>query len=102
MSSALKAYINQSYVAAIKQTEAELTALKSQIYPHFLYNTLEIIRMTALENEDVRVSEMIEALSQQIHYLIGPVQDMVSLEAVRSQADSAAYCGECVCPWHQA
>lgn len=80
MSSALKAYINQSYVAAIKQTEAELTALKSQIYPHFLYNTLEIIRMTALENEDVRVSEMIEALSQQIHYLIGPVQDMVSLE----------------------
>ncbi len=134
MSSALKAYINQSYVAAIKQTEAELTALKSQIYPHFLYNTLEIIRMTALENEDVRVSEMIEALSQQIHYLIGPVQDMVSLEkelgycpeiclsaelpdqgkgpfyrgfkglsgeAVRSQADSAAYCGECVCPWHQ-
>ena len=80
MSAALKTYINQSYVAAIKQTEAELTALKSQIYPHFLYNTLEIIRMTALENNDMRVSEMIEALSQQIHYLIGPVQDMVSLE----------------------
>ena len=36
--------------------------------------------MTALENNDMRVSEMIEALSQQIHYLIGPVQDMVSLE----------------------
>lgn len=80
MSHELKNYINQSYVAQIKQNEAELTALRSQIYPHFLYNTLEIIRMTALENDDLRVSEMIEALSEQIHYLIGPVHDMVSLE----------------------
>ena len=80
MSRELKNYINQSYVAQIKQNEAELTALKSQIYPHFLYNTLEIIRMTALESNDVRVSKMIEALSEQIHYLIGPVKDMVPLE----------------------
>ena len=81
MSSALKTYINQSYVAQIKQNEAELTALKSQIYPHFLYNTLEIIRMTALEDEGrEKVPEMIEALSGQIHYLIGPMQDMVPLE----------------------
>lgn len=81
MSSALKTYINQSYVAQIKQNEAELTALKSQIYPHFLYNTLEIIRMTALEEQSrERVPEMIEALSEQIHYLIGPMQDMVPLE----------------------
>lgn len=80
MSQQLKTYINQSYVAQIRQNEAELTALKSQIYPHFLYNTLEIIRMTALENEDRTVSKMIESLSEQIHYLIGPMQDMVPLE----------------------
>ncbi len=81
MSEALNNYINQSYVAQIKQNEAELTALKSQIYPHFLYNTLEIIRMTALEEtEQNKVPEMIEALSKQIHYLIGPMQDMVPLE----------------------
>ncbi len=68
-------------MAQIKQNEAELTALKSQIYPHFLYNTLEIIRMTALEEEGrEKVPEMIEALSGQIHYLIGPMQDMVPLE----------------------
>lgn len=80
MSSALKTYINQSYLAQIRQNEAELTALKSQIYPHFLYNTLEIIRMTALEDGEGKVPEMIEALSEQIHYLIGPMQDMVPLE----------------------
>lgn len=80
MSEALKQYINQSYVAQIRQTEAELTALKSQIYPHFLYNTLEVIRMTALDDSEKKVPEMIEALSEQIHYLIGPMQDMVPLE----------------------
>lgn len=79
MSEALKNYIDKSYMAQIRQTEAELTALKSQIYPHFLYNTLEIIRMTAMENHDNRVSAMIEALSVQMHYLIGTVQDMVPL-----------------------
>lgn len=81
MSRELKKYIDQSYLAQIRQNEAELTALKSQIYPHFLYNTLEIIRMTALEDEEKsKVPEMIEALSQQIHYIIGPMQDLVPLE----------------------
>ncbi|MBE7722812.1 sensor histidine kinase [Lacrimispora indolis] len=80
MSKELENYINQSYVAHMKQAEAEMTALKSQIYPHFLYNTLEVIRMTALEQEDSVVSEMIEALSTQIRYMIGPMQDMVPLE----------------------
>lgn len=77
MSAQLKMYIDQSYKAKLRQKEAELTALKSQIYPHFLYNTLEIIRMSALETGDGRAAQMIEALSQQIHYLIGPVEDMV-------------------------
>ena len=79
MSRELKKYINQSYLARMRQTEAELTALRSQIYPHFLYNTLEIIRMTAVENSDEPVAEMLEALSEQIHYLIGPVGDKVPL-----------------------
>ena len=81
MSRELENYINQAYVAKLRQNEAELTALKSQIYPHFLYNTLEVIRMTALENADENVAAMIEALSEQIHYLIGPVGDRVPLQA---------------------
>lgn len=80
MSGELKRYINKSYVAQVKQKEAELTALKSQIYPHFLYNTLEIIRMTALERQDETVAQMIEALAQQIRYLMGPMDDVVPLE----------------------
>lgn len=80
MSYELEKYINKYYVALIKQKEAEMTSLKSQIYPHFLYNTLEVIRMTAITENDDKVSNMIEALSSQIHYIIGNTNDMVPLE----------------------
>lgn len=76
----LNSYINKYYIAQIKQSEAELTALKSQIYPHFLYNTLEVIRMTAVSNDDQVVSEMIESLAEQIHYIVGSTNDRVTLE----------------------
>lgn len=80
MAKELDSYINKFYVAQIKQNEAELTALKSQIYPHFLYNTLEVIRMTAVSNEDLVVSEMIESLAEQIRYIIGSTNDIVTIE----------------------
>ena len=79
MSTELEKYINQSYVAQIKQKEAELNALKSQIYPHFLYNTLEVIRMTAVNHHDEMVEKMIESLSDQIRYVIGTVNDVIPL-----------------------
>lgn len=79
MMAELDSYTNQVYVAKIQQKEAELNALKSQIYPHFLYNTLEVIRMTALSRNDDKVAYMIESLSDQIRYLIGTVSDIVPL-----------------------
>ena len=79
MSAELDTYTKQVYLSKIKQTEAELNALKSQIYPHFLYNTLEVIRMTAVGRNDQMVADMIEALSDQIHYVIGTVNDLVPL-----------------------
>lgn len=44
-------HINMEYKLKIKQKDSELKALQSQIDPHFLYNTLDMIRWTArLEN----------------------------------------------------
>ena len=79
MSRALNEYVDKVYRSQLSQREAECTALKSQIYPHFLYNTLEVIRMTAISADDEKVALMIESLSEQIHYLIGPVEDFVPL-----------------------
>ncbi|MFS0840655.1 sensor histidine kinase [Paenibacillus sp. 1P03SA] len=59
----LNNYIDRVYKAEIKQKHTELTALQARINPHFLYNTLEVIRMRALSQGASDVGEMIYSLS---------------------------------------
>jgi len=61
----LDTYIKKTYTAQLKQKEAELNLLKMQINPHYLYNTLEIINMTAIKHENHEVSSMILSLASQ-------------------------------------
>lgn len=75
----IKHFINQTYVVEKKQREAELDALKSQIDPHFLYNTLEAIRMSAILANTPDIADMISSLSMQLRYTIGRGKDIVKI-----------------------
>ncbi|MGN1137420.1 MAG: histidine kinase [Oscillospiraceae bacterium] len=46
------------------QMEAEFKALASQINPHFLYNTLETIRMKAYCNNDKETADLVKKLGK--------------------------------------
>ena len=63
MSSELKKQFEQIYLEQQASQKAQIKALQSQINPHFLNNTLEIINWEARIAENDRVSAMIEALS---------------------------------------
>ena len=76
----LNDYINQVYVARICQKDAELNALKMQIQPHYLYNTLDVIRMTALEKNDETSAELLECLAHQLRYVMGEHTDCIVLQ----------------------
>lgn len=67
----LQSHIREVYVAQICQKEAELNALKMQIQPHYLYNTLDVIRMTALEHQDEETAKLLESLAAQLRYVLG-------------------------------
>ncbi|MFB5762083.1 sensor histidine kinase [Paenibacillus medicaginis] len=56
-------YIDRVYKAEIRQKETELVALQARINPHFLYNTLEVIRMRAVSQGARDVGDMIYSLS---------------------------------------
>ncbi|SFK78318.1 two-component system, sensor histidine kinase YesM [Paenibacillus sp. 1_12] len=75
----LKSFIDEVYVAQIKQKQAELNALKSQIRPHYLYNTLEVIRMSAVANDDNEVGDMIHSLSNQLKYVLNSGEENVTV-----------------------
>ena len=71
--------IQEVYVAELCQRNAELNALKMQIQPHYLYNTLDVIRMSALEEGEHKTARLIESLSCQLRYIMGDHRDRVSL-----------------------
>ncbi|WP_339233748.1 sensor histidine kinase [Paenibacillus sp. FSL R5-0517] len=75
----LRNYIDDAFVAEIKQKQTELNALKSQIRPHYLYNTLEVIRMNAVDKDALEVGDMIASLSHQLKYVIDYGEEWVTL-----------------------
>ncbi|WP_136605385.1 sensor histidine kinase [Paenibacillus dokdonensis] len=58
----LDKHIRNEYLLKLKQQETEMKALQHQINPHFLYNTLEVIRSTALVNQDRDTADAIATL----------------------------------------
>jgi two-component system sensor histidine kinase YesM len=59
-----KALTSNLYNAIIKQKEAELMALQSQINPHFLYNTLNSIYLMAVKIQADNIAKMVMNLSK--------------------------------------
>lgn len=59
----LNRMIDREYKAELRLKQTELAALQARINPHFLYNTLEVIRMRAVSHGAEDVAEMIYSLA---------------------------------------
>lgn len=86
-SQSLQKLIDEVYVHKIKeerwyrqQKESEFKMLSSQINPHFLYNTLEMIRMKALVNKDPDVATLIKKLSKMMRQALERTDRPVTLK----------------------
>ncbi|MCI9073017.1 MAG: histidine kinase [Lachnospiraceae bacterium] len=53
----LETLIQQKYELTISQQRTQMQMLSSQLNPHFLYNTLERIRLRALRGQNVEIAE---------------------------------------------
>ena len=76
--------INQQYIMQemeAKQLKAELNLLKSQVNPHFLFNTLNNLFSIAQKNNDDETANGLLKLSQLMRYMIYESNvELVSLE----------------------
>lgn len=58
---------------------AQLRALRAQINPHFLYNTLDLIRWEALENDATEINDIASALAEYYRSALGGGKDMSTI-----------------------
>ncbi|MFC6175971.1 sensor histidine kinase [Companilactobacillus huachuanensis] len=59
MLDAIDQYVLQIYQLELAQKDANMKALQSQINPHFLYNTLEYIRMYAINEGQTELADVV-------------------------------------------
>ncbi len=70
---------------------AEIEALKSRINPHFLYNTLETIRMQAVLHDEPEIAKGVSSLGKMLRYSIGGAGDFVPLEREMENATNYVF-----------
>lgn len=68
MSSEIKYLFDYAYQEKLARKDAKIMALQSQINPHFLNNTLEMMNWQARMAGDVTVSKMIESLGTLLNH----------------------------------
>ena len=71
---------NEHFKTQLQKKESEYYALQAQIQPHFLYNTLENIRMNAESHHDTETSEMLLILGKHMRYNLNMSSKPISLE----------------------
>jgi len=65
----------------IRQIESVLHAMQSQINPHFLYNTLEMVGSMAMQAGYRPINEMLHAIAKMFRYNVRNPQEIVNLES---------------------
>ncbi|HAP6213070.1 TPA: sensor histidine kinase [Enterococcus faecium] len=63
MLDSINQFVKDIYKLEIKQQDAHMRALQAQINPHFLYNTLEYIRMYAISEGSEELADVVYAFS---------------------------------------
>ena len=79
MISTIRNLIQQNYQIELRQKEAELYALQSQINPHFLYNTLETIGMAVEEGDSEQVVDMVTLLGRMLRFSVSNQSKSVTI-----------------------
>lgn len=88
MAERISTQIDETYVAQIREKDAELRALQAQINPHFLYNTLDSINWLALRYKAYDISKMVLALSDMLRLSLNKGRNTLLVRDELRQVDS--------------
>ena len=87
MSARIELLVNEGLRKDIARQEIELQFLRTQINPHYLYNSLECIHMKAYSNRDYEVARMAELLGSNLQYGLRDTNSKVPLHRECEKAE---------------
>ena len=79
MISRIRSLISKNYQMGIELKSAEYKALQSQINPHFLYNTLDMISWLSYQNKSEEITSVVYALANFYKLSLNKGKDIVTL-----------------------
>ncbi len=80
MSAHIRRLIEEVYQKNLLQAQTEMQLLRSQINPHFVYNTLETIRAAALMQGSAELADMAALLGKTLRYGVTQQAEPVTIE----------------------
>ncbi|MBO5160288.1 MAG: sensor histidine kinase [Lachnospiraceae bacterium] len=80
MANYIQELIEHVYKSRLKEKEAQLQYLQSQINPHFLYNTLDSMRWMAVKAKQYELAEQIEALANLFRHALNQGKHLTTVE----------------------
>lgn len=80
MSAHIQRLIEEVYSKNLLQAQTEMQLLRSQINPHFVYNTLETIRAAALAQGSPELADMAALLGKTLRYGVSAQSEPVTVE----------------------
>lgn len=88
MAQRIRELVQINYVNKLLAKDAQLQALRSQISPHFLYNTLETINWRAKAVGDPKISQIAESLGNLLRASLSSQRPLVTLSYELELVDS--------------
>lgn len=73
--------MDQTYILGREVKNKELKALQAQINPHFLYNTLDLINVMAIESDNEEISKVVDRLALFYRLSLSNGKEIVTLES---------------------
>lgn len=70
MNDKIQQLIHENYEVKLLENQAQINMLNTQLNPHFLYNTLNLVSCMAIEENNQEISQIVTSLSRMLRYTV--------------------------------
>lgn len=95
MNDKIQQLIHENYEVKLLEKQSQINLLNTQLNPHFLYNTLNLVNCIAIENENREISQIVASLSRMLHYTVENKKSSGTLQEELEWLESYIYIMRC-------